>query len=162
MRDSDVVHEGAADRRVGASRVGRTALRDAVLANIRLNVEEGGERSERLVEPARVSPGTLQAQTSRRTVDDRLRTPDDPVADEEREDVVPVLALCGRHVHLQAVAKVEERLRSIPVVNEAIERREKRYAVGNGAIVRVCVSDPTALAELHTEGAEPLLGWPNS
>ena len=52
----------------------------------------------------------------------RLDPSDDPVAREQRQDVVPVLALRRGHVHLEPVAEVEQRLGPIAVVHEAIER----------------------------------------
>ena len=43
----------------------------------------------------------------------RLDAADDPVAGEDRQDVVAVLALRLRHVHLEPVAEVEERLGAV-------------------------------------------------
>ena len=64
-------------------------------------------------------------------VEARLDASDDAVADEDGQDVVAVLALRLRHVHLEAVVEVEERLGAVAVVDQPVERGEERDAVGH-------------------------------
>ena len=66
--------------------------------------------------------------TSRLAVEDGLDPPDDPVAAQDRQDVVAVLALRLRHVHLEPVVEAPERLGAVAVVDEPVERGEERRA----------------------------------
>jgi hypothetical protein len=111
-----------------------------------------------LLESRRVAPRAEQAERLRLEVVARLRAPDDLVADEEREHVVAVLALRLRDVHLEPVAEVPERLGAVAVVDEAVERREERRAVGHRPVARVGVREPAALLVADAERPEaPLL-----
>jgi len=74
-----------------------------------------------------------------------------------REHVVPVLALELRDVHLEPVVEGEERFQPRAVVDQPVERRKERDAVGNGAVVRIGVRAPLALDEPDAERAEALL-----
>ena len=80
VRDPLVVHEGDAGRRLAP---------DAR----RLDPEERRQRAGRLVEARCVSPGAQQLHGAGLAVDDRLGSPDEAVAHEQRQDVVAVLAL---------------------------------------------------------------------
>src|SRR5439155_21176077 len=97
------------------------------------------ELVERLVQPRGVAPGPEQLELPRLAIEPRLRAADEPVAGQERQDVVAVLALRRRHVHLQPVAEIEQRLGSIAVVHEAVERRKQRDAVRNWGFAHVGV-----------------------
>ena len=81
-----------------------------------------------------VAPRAEELEGLRLAVEAGLRSPDDAVADEERQHVVAVLALRLRHVHLEAVEEVEERVRAVAVVDQAVEGGEKRGAIGDGAV----------------------------
>ena len=93
-----------------------------------------------------------------RAVEPRLGAPGDAVADEQREDVVAVLALRGRHVHLEPVAEPEERLGAVAVVDEPVERREQRCALRDWPVDGVGVRAPLAVLAPDAERAETLLG----
>ena len=80
----------------------------------------------------------------------RLGAADDAVADQERQDVVAVLALRLRHVHLEAVVEVPERLGAVAVVDEPVERREQRRAIGHRPVGRVGVGVPAASSSSRT------------
>ena len=90
-------------------------------------------------------------------VDDRLGPSDEAVADEERQDVVAVLALRRGDVHLEAVEEVPQRLGAVAVVDQAVERREQRRAVGDRSVGGVRVGEQAALLEPDAERAEALL-----
>ena len=119
-------------------RVGLLAVVDASRLEVHLRglmlsgAEPRGELVERLVEARRVAPRADELERLRLAVEARLRAADDLVADEEREHVVAVLALRLRHVHLEAVAEAPERLGAFAVVDQPVERREQRGAVGHG------------------------------
>src|SRR5438105_15866617 len=81
-----------------------------------LGAEEGGEARERLVQPRGVAPSAEHLEPPRLAVEARLDAADELVADEDRQDVVAVLALRRRHVHLEPVAEAEERLGAGAVV----------------------------------------------
>ena len=51
---------------------------------------------------------------------------DQPVAEQEGEDIIAVLALFGRSVNLDPVVEVEEPQRAGALPDQRIERREKR------------------------------------
>ena len=110
----------------------------------RLRARRRGSREarERFVGARRVAPGAEHLERPRLPVEARLDATDEAVADEDREDVVAVLALRLRHVHLEAVVEVEERLGAVAVVDEAVERGEERDAVGDRAVGRVRVRLP--------------------
>ena len=76
---------------------------------------------------------------------------------EDRQDVVAVFALRLRHVHLEAVAEVEERLRAVAVVDETVEGGEERDAIGDGRVRRVRMRLPALLRQPHALRAETLL-----
>src|SRR6266550_5692756 len=123
-----------------------------------LSPEEKFELHKHLVEPGGVSPGAEQFELSRLAIEARLGAADEPVAGQERQDVVAVLALRRRDVHLQSVVEVEERLGAIAVVHEAVERRQQRRPVGHRRVARVRVGVPLPLLQADTEGPEALLG----
>ena len=66
----------------------------------------------------------LKARMRRRdgTWERRLDAADDTVAFQDREDVVAVLALRLRHVHLEAVEEVPQLVRAGAVVDQLVER----------------------------------------
>ncbi len=76
--------------------------------------------------------------------------PDEPVADEQRQDVVAVLPLVTRLVDLDDVAEAEEALGERPVPQQVVERREQHRAarltvepgVGGHEHVGAVVFDP--------------------
>src|SRR5207249_6359384 len=75
-------------------------------------------------------------------VERRLDAADQPVAAQDRQHVVAVLALRLRHVHLEAVEEVPERLRPATVLDEAVEGGEERDpARGHRAVADVRVRD---------------------
>src|SRR5215467_9903832 len=116
--------------------------------------QERGQRFERLVQPRGITPRTEQLERSRLAVEARFGTPNEAVADEQRQDVVAVLALGLRHVHLEPEAEVEERLGPIPVVDEAIERRKQRRAVRDVSVRDVRMRFPALLRVADAERAE--------
>src|SRR3954469_12669811 len=82
------------------------------------------ELGQRLVQPRGVAPGVQHLERAGLAVEARLGAPDDLVADEQRQDVVAVLALRLRDIHLQPVAEAPEGLRAVAVLDETVERRE--------------------------------------
>ena len=91
-----------------------------------LGAEEGGEARERLVERARCRPRRRAPRASSSSGRSAARC--DPTIsspDEDRQDVVAVLPLRLRHVHLEAVVEVEERLGAVAVVDQAVEGGEE-------------------------------------
>src|SRR2546423_1726234 len=82
--------------------------------------EERREAAQRLIERNRLDaglpPDAVHAEHTGLPLEHGLDPPHEPVAAEDRQDVVPVLALRLRHVHLEAIAEVEQRLRSITVM----------------------------------------------
>ncbi len=89
---------------------------------------------------------------------DRLDAADDPVAVQDRDDVVAVLALRLRHVHLEPVVEAPEELGARAVVDQPVERREERDAVRrDGAVRRVGMHLELAALEPHAERAEAQL-----
>ena len=54
--------------------------------------------------------------------------------------------------------EVEERLRAVAVVDEAVEGGEERDSVGNGSVIRIGMSLPALLGQSHPQRAEALLG----
>src|SRR5436305_6695034 len=100
-------------------------------ANELLGAEERAEALESLGQPGRVAPGAEQLERPCLAVETRLGPSDDPVADEQGQNVVAVLALRLRDVHLQPIVEFEERFRTVSVVHESVEWREKRDPVRN-------------------------------
>ena len=71
---------------------------------------------------------------------------------EDGENVVAVLALRLRHVHLEPVVEVAERLGPVAVVDEPVEGREERDTVGNRGVVDLGMRPPP-LARSRTPSA---------
>ena len=90
-------------------------------------------------------------------VEDRLDPADEAVAVEDREDVVAVLALRRRDVHLEPVEEVPERLGAVAVVDEAVERREEVDARGTGPSSASGCATSRPRSQPHAERAEALL-----
>ena len=67
-------------------------------------------------------------------VEERLDPAHQPVADEDREHVVAVLPLRLGNVHLEPVAKVEQRLSTVAIVDQAVERGEERHPLGDWTV----------------------------
>ena len=108
--------------------------------------------------PGRVSPRAQHLERLRLAIETRLDAADEAIAGEDRQDVVAVLALRGRDVHLEPVVEIEERLCPVAIVDEAIERREERHAIGNLGATHIGVSLPAGLRQPHAERPEALLG----
>src|SRR4051794_21858216 len=75
-------------------------------------------------------PGSEDAQHPGPAIVERLDPPDDAVAPQDRQDVVAVLALCLRDVHLEAVEEVPEGERAVAVVDQAVEGGQEGDARG--------------------------------
>ena len=88
----------------------------------------------------------VDPQDSGLPVEDRLDAADDPVAAQDREDVVAVLALRLRDVHLEPVEEVPERLGAVAVVDEPVERREERDARAHAPVLGLGVQRRGGLA----------------
>src|SRR5579859_555795 len=120
--------------------------------------DERGQAPERLVEIDRtralLPPHPLHAQRPVAPVEDRLDAPHEPVALEDREDVVAVLALRRRDVHLEPVEEIPEGLGPVAVVNQPVERRQERDAVGRRAVLGVGMREEPASVEAHAERAK--------
>ena len=87
----------------------------------------------------------------------RLGAAGEAVADQQREHVVAVLALRGRHVHLQPVAEAEERLGPVPVVDQAVEGGEDGDPIEHVAVHRLGMRLEPPCREPDAERAEPAL-----
>ena len=87
-------------------------------------------------------------------VEARFGAADEPVADEQRQHVVAVLALRLRDVHLEPVAEAPQRLGPRAVVDQAVEGREQRRPVRHRLVAHVRVREPLALLEANAERAE--------
>ena len=101
-----------------------------------------------------LTPGSHQTPFTRSTPALRSCTgsirPDDPVAAQDRQDVVAVLALRGRDVHLEPVEEAPERLRPVAVVDEPVERREEGRARGrHGLVVGIRMGEQLPALELR-------------
>ena len=137
-------------------RAGRRIRLLAVVDGARLEVHQvdANQRSRSSRGSARSSffwprfpPDSLDVEPAGLAVEDRLDPADEPVAVEDGEDVVAVLALRRRHVHLEPVEEVPERLGAGAVVDEPVEGREERDALGNRAVLGLRVRhEPAALA----------------
>ena len=68
----------------------------------------------------------MDEQPSRLAVGLQVEPSNEPVAEQERKDVIAVLALVGRRVNLDPVVEVEEPQRAGTLPDERIERRQKR------------------------------------
>src|SRR5262245_18315127 len=119
-----------------------------------LRAEPGTEARERLVGARRVAPRAQDLELVRRAVEARLDAAHDAVADENGEDVVAVLALRLRDVHLEPVAEVEERLGAIAVVDEPIERGQEGDPVRNRVGTDFGMRLPSTRTEPHPESSE--------
>ena len=108
----------------------------------------------------RVSPCAEHPERAGGPVEPRLGPPHEPVADEDREHVVAVLALGGRDVHLEAIAEAEERLGPVAVRDQLVERREQRDPVRDRAVLGVGVGVPPVALEADAARAEAELGEP--
>src|SRR3954464_8726637 len=106
---------------------------------------------------ARFGPETLDPEHLRRAIESRLDPPDGPVTAQDRQDVVAVLPLRLRDVHLEPVEEVPERLGTIAVLDEPVERGEERDTAPDGAGVRVRMGDDPVPAELDALRAKPFL-----
>ena len=84
--------------------------------------------------------------------------PDETVAFQDRQDVVAVLALRRRHVHLEPIAEAEQGLGPVAIVHEPVERRQHRDPVGHGLVAHLGMRDPLAFLEPDAERTEALLG----
>jgi len=122
-----------------------------------LGAEEGAEARERLVEPRGVAPGPEHVERLRLPVEARLHATHETAADKDRQHVVPVLPLRLRDVHLEAVVEIEERLRAVAVVDQAIERREEGDAIGNSIVGRFRMCFPPLRGKPDTQRSEPPL-----
>src|SRR5262245_21955990 len=123
-----------------------------------LRAEPRAEARQRLVGTRRVAPGAEHLELAGPPVEPRLDPADEPVADEDRQDVVAVLPLRLRHVHLEPVAEVEERFGAVAVVDQPVEGGEERHAIRDGAVHCIRVRLPSIGSEVDTERAEALLG----
>src|SRR6478672_13113007 len=85
------------------------------------DIEEVSKACKRLVRARRISPGTEDLERLRLSVEPRLDATDESVPDEDRQDVVAVLALRLWHVHLESVPEVEQLLRAVAIVDQAVE-----------------------------------------
>ncbi len=56
----------------------------------------------------------------------QVETRHEPVAEQEREDIIAVLALVGRRVNLDPIVEVEQPLRARPLPDQRIERGQQR------------------------------------
>ena len=157
------VGRGLVDRR--RDRAGRRVRRLPLVDRARLEVHRADATGrvsapshvarlrERLVRARRVPPRAEHLELPRLAVEARLDAADEAVAGEDRQDVVAVLALRLRHVHLEAVVEVEERLGPVAVVDEAVEGREERDAVGNRVRRRSRDAPPSPSASSRTPSA---------
>jgi hypothetical protein len=83
---------------------------------------------------------------------------DDPVAPEDRQDVVAVLPLRGRDIHLQSVPKAPERLRPGAVVDEPVKGGEEGDAPRrHRAVGRVGMREQPASLQPDAKCAKALL-----
>ena len=73
------------------------------------------------------------ADRAARAVEARLDAPDEPVAEEEGQDVVPPAPLRGRDVHLPEVVEAEERAQQVAIPRQRVQRREERHTGGFAA-----------------------------
>src|SRR4051812_11292826 len=124
------------------------------------SAEPARELPQRTLDRVRTAfpPRAEDAQFACLPVVERLDTPDDVLAAENRQDVVPVLALRLRDVHLEAVEEVPEGKCAVPVVDQAVERRQEgdarsRYRAVGGVGVR---EEPSP-AQLDAQRPEPLV-----
>src|SRR6266576_6135024 len=114
--------------------------------------EKGRQLVQCRVQPRGVAPGAEHLELPGLAVEARLDPTHDPVADEERQYVVTVLALRLGDVHLEPVAEAPQRLGPVAVLDEAVERREHCHAVGRRAVRGGVMRDPFAALQ---PGAEP-------
>src|SRR5438067_2793806 len=128
-------------------------------------VEEGGEAAERAVERHGLRPGLpvhgVDAKDAGLAIENGVDAPDQAIAAQNRQHVVAVLALRLRHVHLEPVVKPEQRLGPVTVVDEAVERGEKRRAGGHVAVARLRVHLPVSVDPADAERAPALLRQPS-
>ena len=73
--------------------------------------------------------GGMDAQDACRAVGLEVDARDDPVAEQEGQDVVAILALFGRRVDLDAVAETEQAFGAGAFEHQRIERRQQRAGV---------------------------------
>src|SRR6187200_1799080 len=123
-----------------------------------LRAEPRAEARERLVGTRGVAPGAEHIELAALAVEPRLDPADEAVADEDGQDVVAVLPLRPRHVHLEPVAEVEERLGAVAVVDQSVERGEEGHAVGDGAVGDIGVGFTPLGRQPDAERSEALLG----
>src|SRR6266545_4489262 len=105
----------------------------------------------------RLGEDSVHPQQPGLAVENRLDAPDQPVAAQDREDVVAVLALGLGDIHLEPVAEAPQRFGPLAVVDEPVERREKGDPIADGPVVRLGMSQQAPLLEPDTERAEALL-----
>src|SRR5204862_5699996 len=123
--------------------------------------DKAREVAQRPVERNRLGAGLpvhrVDSQYSGLPVEGRIDPPDQPVAPEDRQHVVAVLPLRLRDIHLEPVEELEERVRAVAVVDEAIERRQERRPQGHALVARVGMGAPFALLEADAERLPTLL-----
>ena len=124
-------------------------------ANQRSSLLSGSARSSGCSPGSHQTPLTLERALL--PVEDRLDAADEPVAVEDGQDVVAVLPLRRRDVHLEPVVEVPERLGAGAVVDEPVERGEERRAGRDRRVLGLRVRDQPAALEPHAERAEALL-----
>ena len=144
-------HDRRARRRRGRNRHAAALGADPGHARREPAVELGSRASSsREVSPHAPSSSSAPVLRSKRG----SARPTTSVAGEQRQDVVAVLALRLRDVHLEPVAKAPEGLRPVAVLDEAVERRQHRHAVRDRLVgdVRVCM--PLAALQPDAERAK--------
>ena len=85
-----------------------------------------GDRVHGVRRGVRLEMHRMDEQSRSLTVSLQVEPGDELVAEQERKDVIAVLALVGRRVNLDPVVEVEEPYRAGALPDERIERREQR------------------------------------
>src|SRR3990170_4822176 len=92
-------------------------------------IDEGSQEAWRLegIEPA-LRPGADDVEPITLAVDARLDPPDEPVAEQDGQDVVAPASLRAGDVDLPDVVEAEAGTQEVAVPGERVERREERHA----------------------------------
>ncbi len=96
----------------------------------------------------------VHGQNAAPTVEDRLDPADQLIRAEDRQHVVAVLPPRLRHEHLEPVPETEELLRAVAVVDQPVERGEKRDAIRDVAVVGLGMRLPAVRRRADAERAE--------
>src|SRR5437660_10145299 len=122
-----------------------------------LRAEERRELDEGFIEARCVTPRSEHFEPARFSVEARLDTADQSVADKHGKDVVAVLTLPLRHVHLEAVAEVPECLGPVAVLDQPVEGRKHGDALGNWVVRDLRMQMPAAALPPDAERAAAAL-----